>query len=178
MTQQMQSLAEGSQNTKGTTYEDEVRVAQERIARREIGGGRLGSTILHPVEHLLSQFDPVRVLLIHARMMRDLRAWATRSDVGFVDIIAALDHDRDLLVNWVHVKAEGNHKIAEALAPEVLRQVDIRRSTPSRTGGTAARGRTSALRGEYPVSAGRRNTSGLGSKRGTAWTGGEPARRF
>jgi lysophospholipase L1-like esterase len=149
MTQQLQSLPEGSQAVKGLTYEDEVRLAREKVERGELGRGRVGSQVLDPVGHMLSQFDPTRVLLIHARMMQNLRAWAARSDVGFVDIIAALDHDRDLLVNWVHVKAEGNRKIAAALAPEVLRQVDIRRRMPSHAG-----------------------TSHMGDTRPTSWRGG------
>ena len=128
-TQQMQPVMVGSQ-AKGTTYQDDVRLVKEKLARGEVSHIHFDSPFLNPVGHLLSQFDPARVLLIHARMMSDLAAWAATSDVGFVDLIAALDHDRDLLVNWVHLKAEGNRKIAEALAPEVLRQVAIRRQRP------------------------------------------------
>src|SRR5437764_520126 len=148
MTQQMQPVLVGSRQAKERTYEDDVRLVREKLARGELAPGRVASVVLDPVQHMLSQFDPARVLLIHARMMQDLRAWAARSDVGFVDVIAALDHDRDLLVNWVHLRAEGNRKLAEALAPEVLRQAEIRRGKGAGTVTSSAAAAAERARGD------------------------------
>ena len=49
----------------------------------------------------------------------DAQAWADRNAVPFVDIIAALDRRRDVLVSWVHLNADGNRLVADALANEI-----------------------------------------------------------
>jgi hypothetical protein len=66
-----------------------------------------------------AMWAPARVLLIHSRLMSDLRDWAPRSGVGFVDAIDALDARRDLMVNWVHLTAAANAIVARALAEEI-----------------------------------------------------------
>ena len=57
---------------------------------------------------------------IHSILMRDLEAWAGRAGVPFVDMIHELDQNRDVLVSWVHLSAEGNRMIADRLASEIL----------------------------------------------------------
>jgi lysophospholipase L1-like esterase len=55
-------------------------------------------------------------MLVHARMMADLEAWASRRGLPFADVITALDGRRDLLLSNVHLHAEANGMIAAVLA--------------------------------------------------------------
>jgi hypothetical protein len=55
--------------------------------------------------------------------MDDLRAWASREQVPLVDVIRELDGNRDLMVNWVHLRGEANAIIARALAREIRTQL-------------------------------------------------------
>jgi lysophospholipase L1-like esterase len=67
-----------------------------------------------------STLDKARVFLIHARLMRDMRAWAAERGVELADLIAALDADRGEIFSWVHLTPAGNRKAAEALADQIL----------------------------------------------------------
>ncbi len=58
--------------------------------------------------------------LTHAELQRDLRAWAEREGVPFVDVIGALDGHRSELVTYVHLSPAGNRLIAGALAQAIL----------------------------------------------------------
>ena len=119
-TQQLKSELVSPDRMKGLTYDDEVRMVRDMVGRGEIGPRPAPWDLVHPVPALLAVFNSPRVMLIHARVMDALRTWAaSHPDVGFVDVIKLLDQDRDLLLNWVHLRAEANHKIAEALAAEV-----------------------------------------------------------
>lgn len=60
-------------------------------------------------------------LLVHQRLMQDLRQWAERERLPFVDVIEALDQDRHLLLSWVHLHPDANRVIAMRFA-EVLRR--------------------------------------------------------
>jgi hypothetical protein len=88
---------------KGVTYGDEV-ASIERILQRG-----------EPISGY--EFD----FLIHARLMRDLRRWAEKNKLPFVDIISLLDQERQHLVSWVHLDAYANGKVADALADEILK---------------------------------------------------------
>ena len=61
-------------------------------------------------------------LLIHERMMRDLRQWANQQGVPFVDVIGALNQDRHYLLSWVHLHPEANRVVAAKLSEPILRQ--------------------------------------------------------
>jgi hypothetical protein len=87
---------------KGVTYSDEV-AGIERILQRG-----------EPISGY--EFD----FLIHARLMRDLRNWAEKNKLPFVDIISLLDQERQHLVSWVHLDAYANGLVADALAHEIL----------------------------------------------------------
>jgi hypothetical protein len=87
---------------KGVTYSDEV-AGIERILQRG-----------EPVSGYEFNF------LIHARLMRDLRNWAEKNKLPFVDIISLLDQERQHLVSWVHLDAYANGLVANALADEIL----------------------------------------------------------
>jgi hypothetical protein len=43
--------------------------------------------------------------------------------VPFVDVVKALDQDRDVLVSWVHLSPRGNRMIADAFAEEIKQLV-------------------------------------------------------
>jgi hypothetical protein len=58
--------------------------------------------------------------LIHARLMRDLRNWAEKNRLPFVDLISLLDQERHHMVSWVHLDAYANGLVADALAHEIL----------------------------------------------------------
>jgi hypothetical protein len=87
---------------KGVTYADEVAGIEHILQRGEAISGY--------------EFD----FLIHARLMRDLRNWAEKNKLPFVDIISLLDQERQHLVSWVHLDAYANGLVADALAHEIL----------------------------------------------------------
>lgn len=87
---------------KGVTYQQEVAEVQKMLETT----GKIDLESLH--------------LLTHAKIMDAVREWAESESVPLVDGIAALDQRRDLLVSWVHLKAEGNDVLAEAIAERVL----------------------------------------------------------
>jgi lysophospholipase L1-like esterase len=58
--------------------------------------------------------------LVHRRLMLDLRRWATENDVPFVDVIGALDHNRQLLLSWVHLHPDANRIVAAKFAEAIL----------------------------------------------------------
>ena len=78
------------------------------------------------IEHILQLGEPISGyefdFLIHAQLMRDLRNWAGKNKLPFVDIISLLDQERQHLVSWVHLDAYANGLVADALADEILHQ--------------------------------------------------------
>jgi hypothetical protein len=93
---------------KGVTYSDEVAGIERILERGESISG------------YESDF------LIHARLMRELRTWAEKNKLPFVDIIRLLDHERQHLVSWVHLDAYANGVVADALADEILKHKSCR----------------------------------------------------
>jgi hypothetical protein len=87
---------------KGVTYSDEVAGIARILQRGEPISGY--------------EFN----LLIHARLMRDLRNWAEKHKLSFVDIIGLLDQERQHMVSWVHLDTYANGLVADALADEIL----------------------------------------------------------
>jgi len=92
------SSAAYRERMRNLTYQQEV--AQTR-ARAEIDGR-------------LTTFE--LSMLVHGQMMEALRSWADTEQVPFVDIIEELDHDRHLLLSYVHLHPEANRMIAARLA--------------------------------------------------------------
>ena len=66
--------------------------------------------------------------LTHSVLVGDLEAWARTTGVPVVDVMAALDPMRDVLVSWVHLSPRGNRVIAEQLGQEIARQLSARKS--------------------------------------------------
>jgi hypothetical protein len=87
---------------KGVTYSDEVAGIKRILQRGE------------PISGYEFNF------LIHARLMRDLRNWAEKNRLPFVDLISLLDQERHHMVSWVHLDAYANGLVADALAHEIL----------------------------------------------------------
>jgi lysophospholipase L1-like esterase len=75
----------------------------------------------------------------HSVIMRDLRSWVEKESVPFVDVQAALDSDRDVLLSWVHLSPRGNQLIANAIGEEILtrtcREQPVDASVRQRGGG-------------------------------------------
>lgn len=61
-------------------------------------------------------------LLVHQRLMKDMKQWAEKHSVPFVDVIGALDQDRHYLLSWVHLHPEANRVIAAKLSEPIMRQ--------------------------------------------------------
>jgi hypothetical protein len=55
--------------------------------------------------------------LTHALLMKDVSAWASRTNTPFVDVIQATDRDRDVLLTAVHLGPRGNRMLAAAFDP-------------------------------------------------------------
>jgi hypothetical protein len=72
---------------------------------------------------------PPRVMLVHAHAMAELRAWAARESVPLADVIRALDGDRDLMVNWVHLTGAANAIVARELARVIREQLAVHSAT-------------------------------------------------
>jgi hypothetical protein len=134
VTQQARSLAVPSDALRGLSYEDEVRLVRERVARGVVGSrdsmdawrnvasrvARLPRGQGKAARQRLADLDKTRIFLIHSGLMQELREWARSAEVGFVDGIAVLDDDRHLLISWVHLHPEANRKLAGAIAGEIL----------------------------------------------------------
>jgi hypothetical protein len=100
--QQKNSQAFDREALKHLTYQEEVAKIKDKFSNT--------GALLHPE----------LAFLIHSVLMKNLEVWAKTNEIPFVDIISRLDHDRDVLVSWVHLSPRGNHMIAEALAEKIL----------------------------------------------------------
>jgi len=100
MTQQARSMA--INEVKGITYEEEVRIIQDK---------------LKTTNHITHQ---EKTFLTHKILMDDLKSWTEAEHVPLLDVIATLDQDRDVLLSWVHVNPRGNEMIAAALSDKIL----------------------------------------------------------
>ena len=90
---------------KTLTYQEEV----EKINSKLIKSGAL----IHPELQLL----------IHSVLMKELEVWAKSNQIPFIDIIDKLNHNRDVLVSWVHLSPTGNRMVAEAFSEKILQYV-------------------------------------------------------
>ena len=99
--QQRNSQAFDRAELKTMTYQQEVAKIQEKLQN--------SGALIHPE----------LALLIHSVLMKRLKIWTEKNRVPFVDVIGRLDHDRDVLVSWVHLSAKGNRMVANALADKI-----------------------------------------------------------
>lgn len=89
---------------RGVTYADEAESIRQRMERNE--------------NVTAYEFS----FLVHQRLMQDLKLWADKHGVPFVDIISALDKDRHYLLSWVHLHPEANRVIAAKYSEAILNQ--------------------------------------------------------
>jgi hypothetical protein len=102
ITQQAQSSRYNEEVRKGVTYRQEV------------------SDILMELE-TSGKIDRLSLYLVtHSNIMEALREWSESESVPLVDGIAVLDHHRNLLASWVHLKADGNDYLSDAIEEKVL----------------------------------------------------------
>lgn len=138
-TQQFRSTLIPTEKLHGMTYEQEVAFVREQVAQ-----GRIGPHMLPVSEktfdlrlksddemapRTVAMLYPPRVMLVHTRAMDELRAWAARDGVPVADVIRALDGDRDLMVNWVHLTGQANAIVARELARVIREQLAARSAT-------------------------------------------------
>ena len=100
-TQQCKSYLLDRDAMRGITYQEEVELVEKKLKEH----GSLGFREL--------------CLLIHSELMGDLKTWAGQRGVHLVDLIGALDANRDELYTWVHLSPAGNMRVAAALAEEI-----------------------------------------------------------
>lgn len=102
ITQQAQSSRYSEEVRKSVTYRQEV---SDVLLELE-NSGKINRLSLY--------------LVTHSKIMEALREWSESESVPLVDGIAVLDHHRDLLASWVHLKAEGNDFLSDAIERKVL----------------------------------------------------------
>jgi len=102
--QQMKSSLVPVERIRGITYADEVKLVKARLAEQ----GRLGH-------------DPWK-MIFHEALMSKAREWAVAGGVPFVDVIHAMDQDRDQLTSYVHLSPKGNAIVARELSKAILAQ--------------------------------------------------------
>lgn len=73
-------------------------------------------------------------MLVHGQMMEALQGWAQTNEVPFVDIIGELDHDRDLLLSYVHLHPKANRMIAARLADVIGERLHCEQRDTDRRG--------------------------------------------
>ena len=102
-TQQAQSMMFQREALKGMTYKDEVEHVRKKLdEKRQLSPREAG-------------------LVLHDQLMDAMRQWVEQTNTPLVDIIAALDQDRDVLLSWVHLSPRGNDMIAQHFAEEIRR---------------------------------------------------------
>ena len=139
-TQQFRSTLIPTEKLHGMTYDQELEYVRTQVAE-----GRIGPHMLPVSEttfdlrlkaddemapRTVAMLYPPRAMLVHARAMAELRDWAAREDVPLADVIRALDGDRDLMVNWVHLTGQANAIVARELARVIRAQLATRAAPP------------------------------------------------
>jgi lysophospholipase L1-like esterase len=99
---------EGRASVQGQTYDSEQTLVREKLAAR-------GSVTT--VEAFF---------LIHRELMEAQRKWAVSKNIPYVDVISAMDLNRQYLVSWVHLNAKGNEIVASAFSRAILRDLSTK----------------------------------------------------
>ena len=100
--QQSRSLQVPREQIRGVTFQQEQDMVAADLSRQ----GWLGRK--------------EAAFFVHGSILKEEEHWARAHGVRFVDVRAALDSRRDLVVSWVHLSHEGNRIVAEQLAPPIL----------------------------------------------------------
>ena len=112
--QQVKSYLIEREDIKGITYQQEEELVKKKLSEE----GKIKG--------------PQLAFLVHCILMEDLRKWALTNNVQFVDVIEALDQDRDALLSWVHLSPKGNRVVADAFVKEIMQNCPLvtRQKTP------------------------------------------------
>jgi hypothetical protein len=105
ISQQAKSFHVPRETIRGVTYQEEAELVRQKLLRHH-----------HLTDHEV-------YFLTHQILMQDLKRWAIANQASYIDGIRILNQRRDVLVSWVHLNAEGNRMLAEAIATEILAQV-------------------------------------------------------
>jgi hypothetical protein len=102
-TQQAKSNLLDSDELRGVTYKNEVKLLSDKVgANQPLSLGGI-------------------YLLVHNELMGELRRlFDDDFNIPVVDVINAMDHRRDYLLSWVHVSPDGNKVIAREFANAIL----------------------------------------------------------
>lgn len=97
VSQQAASLLFTKDTIKGVSYEDELKAIRESVAKTgEFGGLQ-------------------KTFLIHHDLMAAEKSWAKSNGVYYIDAIKAMDGNRDLLIDWMHLNSQGNLLLAKTI---------------------------------------------------------------
>jgi lysophospholipase L1-like esterase len=100
MNQQAKSFHVDRDRIKGVTYSTETALLREKLST---------TGVLELEKHFL----------IHGDLMEGERQWVKANDVPFVDVIGAMDSNRQYLIDWMHLNAQGNRIVATALSDKI-----------------------------------------------------------
>jgi hypothetical protein len=95
---------------------------QDRLALRGVSYAEEAANVRRRMERNENITAYEYDFLIHQRLMQDLKQWAEKNDVPFVDVIGALDQNRHYLLSWVHLAPEANRVVAAKFAEPILKQ--------------------------------------------------------
>ncbi len=100
--QQAKSLNVDREKIQGVSYMEEAALLRQKLST---AGG---------------VFALEKYFLIHNDLMAAERQWAAINRVPFVDVIGAMDPNRQHLIDWMHLNAQGNRIVANALSERIL----------------------------------------------------------
>ena len=100
--QQATSCTFAHEKNKGRTYQEELLFVINRLKNNE-------AITLHQLQFLK-----------HALLMKEIRLWAQKEKVMFVDVIKAMDQDRDAILTNVHLNSHGNKIIAQEFMAKIF----------------------------------------------------------
>jgi hypothetical protein len=101
MNQQAKSLHIDGDKIQGVPYSKEAALLREQLSSTGV-------------------LDLEKYFLIHSDLMDAERQWVGANNVPFVDVIGAMDNNRQYLIDWMHLNAQGNRVVATALSNKVI----------------------------------------------------------
>jgi len=99
--QQAASLCMNREEIRGVAYAEEAALLSNKLATN---GG---------------VFALEKYFLIHHELMSAEKHWAKTNGVAFVDVVGAMDRDRQCLIDWMHLNATGNQIVASAFCAAI-----------------------------------------------------------
>ncbi|MEC9375101.1 MAG: SGNH/GDSL hydrolase family protein [Pseudomonadota bacterium] len=91
----------------GITMQDELKLIQSRASE--------GLPLTRKERHFYVQMI----------LMQELKNWADDADLPFVDVIKAMDQERDNLLTHVHLSQRGNKIVAQKLSEAILANLNV-----------------------------------------------------